>query len=352
MSRTAALSLLTLSIGAAAYAAPPDTAPIAITVESGISTERGLSRILSSASSGDVDATARDVERRLQGLRWLRIVTRDPEVRVTVDRRARTETGRSTDKKGNVTINHRYSASATVQVGTSRDRIDADTTYSQGPNSTRDDSAQFDNVAKELANNIARRITQDLDALRPNRPQAGFDHKAKYKMLFRGDGLEILAVEAGSPAEAAGLMTGDRIRSIDGEKGTDQMNDRVNSWWADLPGARYNVEVERNKQRRFVQLSLVPESQWGGRAPVPDKEPARTGTRRDHDPAPTPAHSSSHSAGASEPSGIEVKPGMTQAQVVSALGEPRKKVAFGAKTLWTYDGFTVTFVGGKVTDVK
>jgi membrane-associated protease RseP (regulator of RpoE activity) len=345
MSRTAAL-LLTLSIGAAAQAAPPDTAPIAVTVESGIATERGLSRILSSASSGDVDATARDVERRLQGLRWLRIVTRDPEVRVTVDRRGRTETSRSTDKKGNVTINHRYTASASVQIGNSRDRFDADTTYSQGPNSTRDDSAQFDNVAKELANNIAHRITQELNALRPNRPQAGFDHKAKYKMLFRGDGLEILSVQPGSPAEAAGLMVGDRIRSIDGEKGTDQMNDRVNSWWADLPGARYNVEVERNKQRRFVQLSLLPESQWGGRAPAADREPARTAPR--HEAAAMPAHSSSHS----EPSGIEVKPGMTQAQVVDALGEPKKKVAFGAKTLWTYDGFTVTFVGGKVTDVK
>ena len=43
---------------------------------------------------------------------------------------------------------------------------------------------------------------------------------------------------------------------------------------------------------------------------------------------------------------------MTQAQVTRAIGEPAKKVAFGAKTIWTYDGFTVTFVDGKVTDVK
>jgi hypothetical protein len=43
---------------------------------------------------------------------------------------------------------------------------------------------------------------------------------------------------------------------------------------------------------------------------------------------------------------------MTQAQVVRSLGDPQKKVAFGAKTIWTYDGFTVTFVDGKVTDVK
>lgn len=354
MSRTAALSLLALSIGALAAAETPDTAPIAVTVESALGSERGFGRILSSASSGDVDATARDVERRLQERRWLRIVTRDPEVRVTVDRRERTETSRSTDKKGGVTINHRYSASASVQIGNSRDRVDADTTYSQGPSATRDDADKFDEVAKKLAVTISNRITQDLNTLRPNRPQAGFQHKAKYKMLFRGDGLEILAVQAGSPAESAGLGTGDRIRSIDGEKGTDQMNDRVNSWWADLPGARYNVEVERNKQRRFVQLGLLPESQWGGRAPAPSREPARTGTRHEPAaiPAAAPAHSPTHAAAGNESSGVEIKPGMTEAQVVHSLGAPQKKVAFGAKTLWTYDGFTVTFVGGKVTDVK
>jgi membrane-associated protease RseP (regulator of RpoE activity) len=356
MFRTAALSMLAMSMGAGAYAASADTAPITITVESSIGTERGLSRILSGASSGDVDATARDVERDLQQLRWLRVVTRDPEVRVTVDRRGRTETSRSTDKKtGGVTVNHRYSASATVQIGGSRDRLDADTSYSQGPNATRDDSEQFDKVAKELANNIARRITQDLDALRPNRPQAGFDHKAKYKMLFRGDGLEVLAVQAGSPAEVAGMMVGDRIRSIDGEKGTDQMNSRALSWWADLPGSRYNLEVEHNKQR-IVQLELLPQAQWGGRSAAPVREPAHTAASREpahaaasHEPS---APRSSTPAASSEGSGVEIKPGMTQAQVIHSLGEPQKKVAFGAKILWTYPGFTVTFMGGKVTDVK
>ena len=57
-------------------------------------------------------------------------------------------------------------------------------------------------------------------------------------------------------------------------------------------------------------------------------------------------------APAGDSSGVEIKPGMTESQVVKSLGAPQKKVAFGAKTLWTYDGFTVTFVGGKVTDVK
>jgi len=352
MFRAAAVPLLALSVGAAPYAAAAsdDNAPIAVQVSSSLASERGFSRIMSSASTGDTDATARDVERDLQTLRWLRVVERDPEVKVTVDRRERTETSRSTDKKGGVTINHRYTASASVQIGGDRDRIDADTTYSQGPSSSRDDAAQFDAVAKELAGKIATRISQNLDALRPNRPQAGFDHKAKYKMLIRGDGLEITAVEAGSPAEEAGLQVQDRIRSIDGEKGTDQMSARVYSWWTDLPGARYNIEVERNKQRRTVQLSLLPPAQWGGRSAAPRAEAPRPAPARET--AAVSSRSSTPAAASGGSRGVEIKPGMTQAQVVRSLGEPQKKVAFGAKTLWTYDGFTVTFVDGKVTDVK
>ena len=351
MFRAAAVPVLALSLGAAPHARSADTAPVSVHVSSSLAAERGFGRIMSSASTGDTDATARDVERELQKLRWLRVVERDPEVNITVDRRERTETSRSTDKKGGVTINHRYTASATLQIGGNRDRIDADTTYSQGPSASRDDNAQFGNVAKELAGRIAARVGQDLDTLRPNRPQAGFDHKTKYKMLIRGDGLEVTGVAPGSPAESSGLQVGDRIRGIDGEKGTDQMSARVYGWWTDLPGARYNLEVERNKQRRIVQLSLLPPTQWAGRsAPAPARESARM----------PPAHQTSGGAarpataiGASgDSSGVEIKPGMTQAQVVHSLGEPQKKVAFGAKTLWTYDGFTVTFVGGKVTDVK
>lgn len=348
MLRTAALSLLALSVGAApnAAAANSDNAPITVQVQSALANEKGFGRLMSSASTGDTDATARDLERDLQKYRWLQVVPRDPEVKITVDRRERTETSRTTDKKGGVTINHRYTATATLEVDGNRDRVDADTTYSQGPSATRDDNAQFDAVARELAANIAARISQDLDSLRPNRPRSGFTHKAKYKMLIRGDGLEIVAVAAGSPAEAAGLQVGDRIRSIDGEKGTDQMNERAYSWWTDLPGSRYNLEVERNKQRRIVQLGLLPVSQWAGAARREDAPRAAAAPVREKVAASRPADPPSGG------SGVEIKPGMTPAQVVRSLGEPQKKVAFGAKNIWTYDGFTVTFVDGKVTDVK
>ena len=356
------VALLAVAVLAAAAAAAPvaaaekDTAPISVQVTSALAGERGFGRIMSSASTGDVEDTASDLEGQLRKYPWLQLVSRDPEVTVVVDRRARTETSRSTNKKGEVTINHRYTASATVAIGDrERDRVEADTTYSQGPTATRDDSSQFDDVAKELAGNISTRILQSLDALRPNRPQAGFAHKTKYKMLLRGDGLEVTAVEPGSPAEEAGLQVGDRIRAIDGEKGTDQMHTRVLSWWTDLPGARYTLEVERNKQRRPVQLSLLPPARWAGRSarPAAVSAPAtRPAAARPPAVAPyRPAASASGSVSSSG-SGVELKAGMTQAQVVRALGEPQKKVAFGAKVIWTYDGFTVTFVDGKVTDVK
>ncbi len=354
MSRALALAALILVVPAA-HAADGDNAPIAVHVSSSLAEERGFSKLLSSASTGDVEATARDVETALRKHKWIQLVDRNPDVVVNVDKRERIETSRSTNKKGELTINHRYTASATVRVGErERDRVDADTTYSQGPSSTRDDRQQFENVANELATNIANRVMQSLDTLRPNRPRAGFTHKTKYKMLIRGDGLEVLSVDPGSPAEEAGLQVGDRIRMIDGEKGTDQMNSKVIAWWTDLPGSRYNLEVERNKQRRTVQLSLASPGQAsrGGnpnaaRATAPQPVMGTIGTTArasSAQPAKAPAASSGDST--------ELKPGMTQAQVTRAIGEPVKKVAFGAKTIWTYDGFTVTFVDGKVTDVK
>ena len=348
MSRAAALSLLALAVVAAPHAAvAADNAPISVQISSALSGEKGFSKIMSSASTGDTDATARDVERELQKLRWMRMVDREPEAKITIDRRERTETSRSTDKKGGVTINHRYTASASLQIGGDRDRIDADTTYSQGPTSTRDDAAQFDAVAKELAKKIAARVGENLDAMRPNRPQAGFDHKAKYKMLIRGDGLEVLSVAPGSPAEAAGLQVNDRIRSIDGEKGTDQMNARVYSWWTDSPGARYNLEVERNKQRRTVQLSLAPPKQWGSHSDVPRAEAARAEA-----PRPAPARQPATVATALErrrrPASLRGERGRDQARHDAGPGHALAGRSAEEGRLWRKDALDLRRLHGHV----
>lgn len=47
-----------------------------------------------------------------------------------------------------------------------------------------------------------------------------------------------------------------------------------------------------------------------------------------------------------------IVPGMSESQVLSAMGTPEKKVAFGKKSLWNYRGMQVVFEDGKVTDVK
>ncbi len=49
---------------------------------------------------------------------------------------------------------------------------------------------------------------------------------------------------------------------------------------------------------------------------------------------------------------VEIKPGMTKAEVLSAVGEPQKSITFGEKTYLKYADFTVELVSDKVTDVK
>lgn len=47
-----------------------------------------------------------------------------------------------------------------------------------------------------------------------------------------------------------------------------------------------------------------------------------------------------------------IAPGMTEADVLKAMGAPEKKVSFGGKAQWSYRGMQVVFDGGKVVDVK
>jgi hypothetical protein len=47
-----------------------------------------------------------------------------------------------------------------------------------------------------------------------------------------------------------------------------------------------------------------------------------------------------------------IAPGMTEADVLKAMGAPEKKVSFGSKAQWSYRGMQVVFDNGKVVDVK
>jgi hypothetical protein len=344
---------LAAALAATAGWADEINAPIAIAVTSSLEGEKGLSRILSAAGRGDVADTAREVESLLAGpnRRWARIVSEEPEAIVVIENRERVERSRSRDKKGNITINHTYRAEGAVEIDRRRSTIRAEVDFSEGPYSTRNDDEQFRKVAEKLVAEVSGVIWSSLDDLRPNRPSAGFEHQAKHKMFFKGDGLEVTAVEPGSPAEQAGLQLKDRIRRIDDEKGTDQMDARVRTWWTESPGTRVALEVERNKQRQNLSLTLAPRGEWSGASHAAAPAHAAPAAASS---APAGASSLRRTGGSKEParSSVELKPGMSESEVARLLGQPKEKVAFGAKSLWKYDGYSVTFQNGKVIDMK
>jgi hypothetical protein len=362
--RRAVAVLLTAGIFAvlAPRAGAQDNAPIEVMVTSSIEASKGLSRILAGAAEGDTAASARDVEKALSGMRWMRMVPIGGEAIIHVEKRSRIESSRSRNKDGSESVTHRYNVHASVTIGDSRRSIDAETTRTYGANDTRDDATHFRSLANEIAAKAAAEIMSRLDDLRPDRPQHGFAHQAKYKLLFKGDGLEVVSVERGSPAEHAGLQSGDRIRRIGQEKGTDQMNAMVWEWWTQPPGTRVSLEVERKKERAPFELTLLPREKWaslgsdGPRGSVVDVRPAPAAPGKSA-VAPGKARAAATPAApaaAPPPAGgsVELKKGMTEAEVVRALGQPRKRVTLGERTVWSYDGFSVTFTGGKVSDMN
>jgi hypothetical protein len=315
--------------------------PISVYVTSSLEGEKGLGRVFSSASKGDVGASADDVEDLLRRHRWLRVgVSNDAEVVVTVESRERFERRRSTDKEGKESIDHRYKIYGTVDVAGRRQPVRIEHDFTEKEYSTRDDREQFKKVAEKFVAEASSLILLSINELRPDRPEAGFEHAAKYKLLVKGDGLEVRSVEPGSPAEEAGLQVKDRIRRLDDEKGTDQMDYRVRTWWTERPGTRVSVEYERNKARQTVELVLLARGDW---ADAPMAAPAAM--------AKAPA-AGRDSGRRSEGGSVELKPGMTELEVVRLLGEPREKVAFGSKLLWRYDGYSVTFQKGRVVDMQ
>jgi hypothetical protein len=67
---------------------------------------------------------------------------------------------------------------------------------------------------------------------------------------------------------------------------------------------------------------------------------------------PAPAPPSGLAAAANASADASISPGMSESQVLEAMGAPEKKVTFGKKSLWNYRGMQIVFEEGRVTDVK
>jgi hypothetical protein len=266
---TLGAGLLLSLLSAGRVPAQEPQGPIAIQVTTSLDLERkkGLGRLWSEVSRGDVGDSARELERILVRYRWARVVSDAPEMLLVVESRERDERGRWQGKDGE-TVEHLYAVEATLEVGDDRVPLRAEQEFRQGPKDARNDWVHFGKAAEKLVGEIAVVVTRKLPDLRPAAPEAGFTHEAKYRFLIKGDGLEVTWVAPGSPAERAGLQVKDRIRRIDGEKGTNEMDERAHTWWLERTGTRVALEVERSKQRRPVELTLLPRSRWGDGEPV------------------------------------------------------------------------------------
>ncbi len=75
---------------------------------------------------------------------------------------------------------------------------------------------------------------------------------------------------------------------------------------------------------------------------------------RQSNPAKTPEQQKAAAAEQARevPKNVEIEPGMTKEDIIKALGEPLKTIAFGQKTILNYEDLTIELQDNKVTNVK
>jgi PEGA domain/SmpA / OmlA family len=141
--------------------------------------------------------------------------------------------------------------------------------------------------------------------------------------LAKGEKFYVTAVHAGSDVVTLGLLS---TRMIPGKTKTSQIWATANFFFTNETLAQGDI----GKISSVIDQWLVPE---GGLSQPPSFAPASTSS-----PAAPPSSNS-----------VDLKPGMTRDEVVSALGPPLQDAGFGDHRWLTYPGITITLDQGKLT---
>jgi hypothetical protein len=145
--------------------------------------------------------------------------------------------------------------------------------------------------------------------------------------LARGEKFYVTAARVGSDVVTLGLLS---TRMIPGSTKTSQAWCTVSFFFTKDTLAQGDI----GKVYSVIDQWLLPE---GASSPPPSSVP------------PTPAMPP---AAASSAKPVDLKPGMTHDEIVSALGAPLQEAGFGDHLWLTYPGITITLEQGKLTSVE
>ncbi len=248
-------------------AGSPAVNPIAIEIGQQSRDRGGLLDLLVPYSDNDTLPAERALADALSGRFWIDLTDGNPEVAVAVRWQQRNDSRPSRSKDGkNITITYTYKVSAAIATRREKDQIDAEatvsTTYAASSSrrepSRSNDRDGYQRAGRELGTKVRTWVLSRIETLRPDGPAPGFRHQIKRKLLIIGDGLEVTDVAPDSAAALAGLRPGDRIRKVDGESGTNQMDERVLTWRVGSGVIPVRLEIERDKKRQTIAFDLTP----------------------------------------------------------------------------------------------